>query len=142
MRRDDVWARAWCAVASGWNTKAPDATRYADICLKEFDERFPAPKPLETQYCGTPLSELTDAERIELRRTLANVPVRATDCGESCAMCCGPVDADGMTLAAIATGARSAETNEDLAQSEGRQSSGEAVSPNPDCDPGPPGVRS
>jgi hypothetical protein len=60
--------------------------------------------------------------------------------GESCPMCCGPVDDDGMTLAAIATGARSAETNEDLAQSEGRQSGGEAASPNPD--PGPPGVRS
>jgi hypothetical protein len=78
VRREEVWARAWAAVASGWNTKAPDATRYADICLKEFDERFPAPKPLETQYCGTPLSELTDEERADFRRTVAAVPCAAS----------------------------------------------------------------
>jgi hypothetical protein len=45
-RREDVWLRAWAAVANTINGKAPDCTRYADICLAEFDKRFPE-SPIE-----------------------------------------------------------------------------------------------
>jgi hypothetical protein len=75
--RREVWAGAWFAVASGWNSKAADATRYADTCLKEFDERFPPSALPETQFCGTPLSEMSDEERAAFRRTVAEDPVRA-----------------------------------------------------------------
>jgi len=39
----EIWMRAWVAVASTFNAKAPDCTRYADACLKDYRERFPRP---------------------------------------------------------------------------------------------------
>lgn len=38
--REEVWLRAWLAVAGTFNGKAPDCTRYADDCLAQFDKRF------------------------------------------------------------------------------------------------------
>jgi hypothetical protein len=44
MRREaerrDVWLKAWTAVANTMNGKQDDCTRFADACLKAFDERF------------------------------------------------------------------------------------------------------
>jgi hypothetical protein len=39
----EVWLRAWSQVASAINCHEPsDATRWADNCLADFRERFPA----------------------------------------------------------------------------------------------------
>jgi hypothetical protein len=43
--RERVWLDAWIAVATASNsTTSKTATLWADVCLREFDERFPAPK--------------------------------------------------------------------------------------------------
>lgn len=40
-QRESVWVQAWIAVANANDCKSPDiATKYADACLKAFDERF------------------------------------------------------------------------------------------------------
>lgn len=41
MSEQEVWLRAWLAVAGTFNAKLPDCTRYADACLAGFRERFP-----------------------------------------------------------------------------------------------------
>jgi len=41
---EEVWLRAWLAVAGTFNSKASDCTRYADACLRDFQERFPLPE--------------------------------------------------------------------------------------------------
>lgn len=39
--RQEVWLRAWTAVAGCWNQKDIDAcAKWADKCLAEFDKRF------------------------------------------------------------------------------------------------------
>ena len=39
--RQEVWLRAWCAVAGAWNCQSADAaTRWADAALKEYERRF------------------------------------------------------------------------------------------------------
>lgn len=40
VKDEEVWLRAWLAVASCFNGKAPDCTRYADTCLADFKQRF------------------------------------------------------------------------------------------------------
>ena len=67
MTEGEVWLRAWCATARGFGTKHADATRYADICLKEFRGRFPTRTPIESQWGGAPLSELPEEERTEMK---------------------------------------------------------------------------
>jgi hypothetical protein len=43
--RREFWAKAWCAVASAVNSMDPETcTRWADRCLKDFDERFTKPE--------------------------------------------------------------------------------------------------
>lgn len=43
MNREEVWHRAWIALAAGFNVREHQvATRWADACLAAFDERFPA----------------------------------------------------------------------------------------------------
>jgi hypothetical protein len=76
----EVWLRGWLAVAGCFNGKADVCTRYADSLLSDFRERFPPYVPPETQFCGVPLSELSDEERAEFRRTLGQVPFRAASC--------------------------------------------------------------
>lgn len=40
--RENVWLTAWVHVASANDCKEPAAaTKWADICLQRFDERFP-----------------------------------------------------------------------------------------------------
>jgi len=42
LNREAVWLTAWCAVATSSNCHYPDSPgRWADRCLKDFDERFP-----------------------------------------------------------------------------------------------------
>jgi hypothetical protein len=72
--REEVWLRAWAAVASSFNAKSADCTRYADTCLKEFDERFPPRKPPEARFCGVPLSELTEERKAQFWRDVMNTP--------------------------------------------------------------------
>jgi len=75
--REEVWLRAWAAVASSFNAKSADCTRYADTCLKEFDERFPPRKPPEARFCGVPLSELTEEQKAQfwrIRDRIAQTP--------------------------------------------------------------------
>lgn len=41
MTREEVWLRAWVALAGAFNVREHSvATRWADACLKAFDERF------------------------------------------------------------------------------------------------------
>ncbi|RKZ95339.1 MAG: hypothetical protein DRQ40_03885 [Gammaproteobacteria bacterium] len=41
IMRQHVWSQAWFSTASAANcTKVESATRYADVCLEEFNERF------------------------------------------------------------------------------------------------------
>jgi len=43
--RERVWLDAWIAVATSSNsTRSSAATGWADVCLVEFDKRFPEPK--------------------------------------------------------------------------------------------------
>lgn len=37
---DEVWLRAWLAVAGCLNGKSEDCTRYADKCVEEYRKRF------------------------------------------------------------------------------------------------------
>lgn len=67
MTREEIWVRAYCSVASAFNSKEADCARYADGCLKAFDERFP-PSRHETQWRGIPISQLTDEQRAEMLR--------------------------------------------------------------------------
>lgn len=40
--RQEIWLRAWCAVASASNVyKEAECADWADACLKDFDSRFP-----------------------------------------------------------------------------------------------------
>jgi hypothetical protein len=55
-QRREFWAKAWCSVASAWNSHdrrsghwpagedTETCTRWADRCLKAFDERFTKPE--------------------------------------------------------------------------------------------------
>lgn len=40
MSDEEVWLRAWVAVAASVGGKIVDCDRYADTCLKHFKERF------------------------------------------------------------------------------------------------------
>lgn len=37
--RRKVWVKAWASVGSSFNAKPADCTRYADACLRDWDER-------------------------------------------------------------------------------------------------------
>ena len=40
-KRDEVWLKAWCAVASAWNSENSSVCdSWADKCLKAYDDRF------------------------------------------------------------------------------------------------------
>jgi hypothetical protein len=65
VSRQEAWLRAWCAVAGAFNSRPSDCDRYADACVKAFDERFP-PTVHEPLWCGKPISELTPEERSEM----------------------------------------------------------------------------
>lgn len=71
MGREEIWLRAWCAVAGAFNSKPADCGRYADACLKAFDERFPARQPPEAQWCGVSVSKLSEKERKAMRDHVA-----------------------------------------------------------------------
>lgn len=45
MSDGEIWLRVWTAVASSFNAKVHDCTRYADHCLADYRERFPPPEP-------------------------------------------------------------------------------------------------
>lgn len=62
IARDEVWLRAWCANASAPTASVEGSTRFADECLKAFEERFPR-RHREAEWCGIPISELTDNQR-------------------------------------------------------------------------------
>lgn len=41
INREEVWLKAWCAVANAWNCQDYGAAnRWADSCLKSFEELF------------------------------------------------------------------------------------------------------
>lgn len=66
MRREEVWMRAFCAYVASFNARTESGIRAADECLAAFDERFPAME-FETLWCGTPISQLSNEERKEMR---------------------------------------------------------------------------
>ena len=66
MDRQEVWVKAWNSMASCYNGKASDCTRYADECLKEFDKRFPTRKSYRSLWRGKPISELSIDEFQEM----------------------------------------------------------------------------
>lgn len=46
--REQVWLEAWKSLAHGTDASIltiEDCARFADACLKAFDERFPQPDP-------------------------------------------------------------------------------------------------
>lgn len=65
-RSEEVWLRAFCAYVSSFNGRTEAGVRTADECLNAFEKRFPPPKPLEAQWCGKPISELTPDERSQM----------------------------------------------------------------------------
>lgn len=66
IARDEVWLRAWCANASAPTASVEGSTRFADECLKAFEERFPR-LPMVSTWCGTPINELSDEQRAEMQ---------------------------------------------------------------------------
>jgi len=48
MSEQEVWVRAWVAVASSVGGKLPDCERYADECRRQFVARWPRPVPFGT----------------------------------------------------------------------------------------------